>query len=89
MQKIIFSDIKRTIAEFRADTLTFERQEGSLLISAEGEMLAQDTPALEEIASGNHACFVTVLKGEETVIDGQFNVTFFTLEANTVIVALA
>lgn len=89
MHTLTFSSHKQTIAEFRADTLSFERQPDGLLVSAEGEMLFQDTALLENFTSGGHACTVTLRKDGEAVIDDRFEVAFFTLEPNALVVRLS
>lgn len=88
MQTITFSRLKQKIAEFRADNLNFSRETDGLFISAEGEMLQQDTPLLEQIANHSATCIVTIVKDGETVIDQPFQVTFFTLEANIIVALL-
>jgi len=88
MPKIIFSRPKFRIAEFDADELQFERQEGGLLLTASGAMVAQDTNAVEELMQGNATCHVAIIKGDETVIDQPFQVTVFAFEADQIAVLL-
>ena len=88
MQTIIFSGHKQKIIEFAAETLNFAQQDGGLLLTAEGEMLFQDTPSVENMLNTNAPIHVAIMKGAQTVIDQPFQVTFFTLEPDNLAVLL-
>ena len=88
MQTIIFSGRKQKIAEFTAETMSFVREDGGLLLSAEGEMVFQDTPSVENMLNASEPVHITIMKGTETVIDQPFTLTIFAFEANTIAVLL-
>jgi hypothetical protein len=88
VQKVIFSNRKQRVAVFDAQTLDFAREPTGLLLTAEGEMIFQDTAAIEELVNHCAECGVTILKDGETVIDQTFRTTFFTLEADALAVLL-
>ncbi len=89
MHTLIFSDNKRKILEFRAEELQFEQQESGLSIHAEGEIVLQDTAALDDVSQANAHCHVAMISGHETLLDGRFQVTFFVLEPDHMAVLLA
>ncbi len=89
MHTLTFSDSKRVILAFAADALSFERQEGGILLSAEGEMTQQDNAALEDLTASGRSCAVRIEKQEETLLNAQLTPTFFTLEKAAVIALLA
>lgn len=88
MQIITFSGHKQKIAEFAAQTISFVREDGGLLLSAEGEMLFQDTPSVENMLNASEPVHITIMKGQETVIDQPFTLTIFAFEANSIAVLL-
>jgi hypothetical protein len=88
MQTISFTFKKQKLAEFVAENMEFARQPEGLLVTAEGEMVFQDTPSMQEIASTSASCVVTIVKDGETVVDQLFQATFFTLEADQLAVLL-
>lgn len=90
MHAIIFSSHKQRIAQFRADGLSFEEDADGLLVMAQGEMVFQDTPSLENYLSGGGYCNVAILGDEDgTVIDDRFSVTFLVCEPNELVVRLS
>ena len=89
MQTIIFSGHKQKIAEFSAETLNFVQQDDGLLLTAEGEMLFQDTPSVENMLNTSSPVHVTIAKEGNTVVDQPFQVTFFTLEPEALAVLLS
>lgn len=88
MAKIVFSFPKKIIAEFDAEEVQFARQENALLLTAGGQMLAQDTNAVEQLMQGDARCHVAIIKDGEMVIDQLFEVTVFTFEADQIVVLL-
>jgi len=88
MQTISFHCSKQKLAEFAAHRLNFSHEEAGLLVSAQGEMLHQDTALLQNVADRNAICNVTIVKDGETVIDQLFRVTFYTLEAQEIVAVL-
>lgn len=89
MHTLTFSDNKRTLAVFHAETLNFAREEAGLLITALGEMTQQDTPLLENYLNRAAECHVHLAEGEAEILSARFTVTFFTLEQNQIAVQLA
>jgi hypothetical protein len=85
---ITFSGHKQKIAEFAAQTLNFARQDGGLLLTAEGEMQFQDTASVENMLASYEPYHVAIEKDGETVIDQPFRLTFYTLELDTLAVLL-
>jgi len=88
MNIITFSGHKQKIAEFKASNINFVRQDGGLLLTAEGEMLFQDTPSVENMLASAEPYHVTIEKDGETVIDQPFRLTFYTLEPDALAVLL-
>lgn len=88
VQTITFAYNKQRIAEFVAENLEFTRQPEGLLITAEGEMVAQDTPSVETLINHKSTCHVTICKDGQTIIEQPFEVTFFTLEADELVALL-
>ena len=88
MPRIIFSGHKKCIAEFDAEDVQFEPQEGALLLTAGGTMVAQDTAMVEELLQGNASCNVTITKDGRKVLDQVFRITIFAFEANNLAVLL-
>lgn len=89
MQTIIFSGHKKKIAEFAAETMSFLREDGGLLLSAEGEMLFQDTPSVENMLNASEPVHITIMKGQEIVIDQPFSLTVFSFESEALVVLLS
>ena len=88
MPKIIFSRPKLRIAEFDAQEVEFERQEGGLLLTASGTMIAQDTNAVEALMQGDASCHVEIIKEGASVINQTFQLTVFAFEAEQIAVLL-
>ena len=86
---ITFFSHKHKIAEFYTESPQFAQQDAGLLLSAEGEMRFQDTALLQELAAHTAECRVVIGNTDTTVIDQSFQMTFFTLEANMLVVLLA
>lgn len=84
-----FHDAKRDIATFEAEHLEFNRTDTGLMLTAHGQMLSQDSPALAERATGTHACNVELTKDGQTALEGRFEVTFFMLEEKDLVVILS
>jgi hypothetical protein len=89
MQTIVFSGHKQKIAEFSAEMLNVVREDGGLLLTAEGEMIFQDTPSVENMLNAESTIHVTITRDGETVIDQPFKLTFFTLEPDNLAVLLS
>lgn len=89
MPRLTFSDAKHSILAFDAETLSFERRPEGLLLHAHGAITAQDNPAVEEAVNVPRALRVQLENEGETALDGQFTVSFLTLEAGEVAVLLA
>lgn len=88
LQTVAFAYNRQKIAEFAAETLEFARQDGGLLLTASGEITFQDTALLESLLSHKPHCHVTIVKGDDMVVDHAFDVTFFTLEPDMLAVLL-
>lgn len=88
MQRIVFSRHRQKILEFAAEELQFAQQQGGLMLTGAGEISFQDTPLLEQFINHSEALAVTLLKDSETVLDARFNVTFFSLEHDSIAVLL-
>ncbi len=88
MARIIFSGMKQQIAEFDASELEFTQQDGGLLLTASGSMVAQETHLVEELMQGDAACTITIVKDAKPVIDQKFNVTIFAFESDNLAILL-
>jgi hypothetical protein len=89
MQSIVFSGHKQKIAEFAADHIDFARQDGGLLVQAEGEMVFQDTASVENMLNAQTPVHVDIIRDGQEVISQPFAVTVFAFEAGQIAVLLS
>lgn len=88
MQTITLSFPKQKIAEFDAEDVEFTRQDGGLLLTANGEMIFQDTPHLETLINEKPNCHIAIDKGNESVLSQEMHVTVFTFEQEQIALLL-
>lgn len=89
MPLIAISAHRRPILAFKAEELSFSQDATDILLSAQGNMQALDTVALQDIQHGAHACTVTITKDDgSTALDALFHVHFFEVESTTLVVRL-
>lgn len=87
MKTLTFSDNKRPILTFEAETLEYQAEGTNattgtpeILIVASGEITFQDTPPLEEMLGGDYEYLLTVTEGANELMCQRFHVLFLLLE---------
>lgn len=89
MHSLTFSNAKKPFAEFHAEAVQAEQQAGGMVIHAQGEMVLQDVQVIENYLQPGASCHVRLTEGETELLSGQFEVAFFTFEANEIVVRLS
>lgn len=89
MKTLHFFESKRPILTFQAEDVNYAPDGAEILLTAQGEITFQDTPAVEELFHGKPSCFLQVKEQEEILLDGRFSVTFLVLEANQLVVRIS
>lgn len=89
MKTLHFFETRRPILTFLAEDVNYAPEGTEILLTAQGEITLQDTPAVEELFHGKPSCFLQVKEGEEILLDGRFHVTFLVLEPNQLVVRIS
>lgn len=74
---------------FTAEETEVNRESDALILSAQGNIEAQDAEAVERLLLGNVPCRWEVTRGGETLLDDTYATTIFTLEPEQLVASLS
>lgn len=90
MKTLHFFESKRPILTFEAEDVSYAPDGEEYLITANGEITFQDTPAIEELLHGvREGCFLQVSEGSETLLDSRVKTTFLVLEPEQLVLRIS